>query len=331
MTGLDHLPADGRFHHAALVVDSDDTLRRRLVPVLETHLAAGEPVMMVVGEQTERVVRAALGARADDLEWRSPGAFYRRLGFAFERFRQYLQRQHDAGRSVHLVAEPDVGSDPDGAVDRVAAYLTYDSMYNAVYAAYGCPVTCLWDSRHHPARVIENMRSLHDREITDAGPRPNPGYVGPDTYLRTRADDAMPSPPPTVDVDVRLLDVDDLSQVRSTVSAWSLGLGFSDRATGDMVTAVSEVTSNGLLHGAPPVRLRGWRHGQTLIIQVEDAGGRPIPTDAGYRHPADPAHGGLGLWLARQLADVLTTHAVPGRTSVRLYFPHFVMHHQPEP
>jgi hypothetical protein len=35
---------------------------------------------------------------------------------------------------------------------------------------------------------------------------------------------------------------------------------------------------------------------------------------------------GYGLWLARQLADVLTTHTDSGVTSVRLYFPHDLTH-----
>ncbi len=326
MSARDSGSAPGGFQHAALIVDSDDTLGRLLVPVLEANLAAGKPVLMVVGRHTEPVVRGALGARADDLEWRAPDAFYRRLGLAFESFRQYLQQQHAAGRSVHVVAEPDVASDPEAPVDRAAAYLTYESICNEAYAAYGCAVTCVWDSRRHPTLVIENVRSLHDHEITDAGPRPNPWYVGPTQYLQGRAGVEMPPPPATVDIGVALLDVDDLSQVRSAVAEWSREGGFADRAIGDVVTAVSEVATNALMHGAPPVRLRGWRHGQTLVVQVGDAGGRPIPPDAGYRHPGDSAGRGLGLWLARQMADLLTTHTVAGRTSVRLYFPYAVMH-----
>ena len=60
-------------------------------------------------------------------------------------------------------------------------------------------------------------------------------------------------------------------------------------------------------------------------MQVDDRGGRPIPPDAGY-HPPDRACNGLGMWLARQLADVLTTHTSLNRTSVRLHFPYGVTH-----
>jgi anti-sigma regulatory factor (Ser/Thr protein kinase) len=315
----------GGFEHTALIVDSDETLRERLVPVLHRHLAAGEPVLIVVGPDTEWVIRDALGRGADKLEWGDPGAFYQRLGFAFEGLRRYLQDQHETGRSVHVIAEPDVAADPDAPVDRVAAYLAYESACNEVYARYGSPVTCLWDTRRHPALVIEDARSLHGYELTEAGRLPNPTYISTAEYLQGRADVALPPPPATVHVDVQLTDLGDLEPARSAVLHWSIQQDFSAQASADAVTAVSEVATNALTHGAPPVRLRAWRHGDTLVVQVDDRGGRPIPPNAGYHHP-DLARKGLGLWLARHLADVLTTHTSRNCTSVRLHFPHTMTH-----
>jgi hypothetical protein len=59
----------------------------------------------------------------------------------------------------------------------------------------------------------------------------------------------------------------------------------------------------------------------TLIVQVDDDGGRPVPPTAGYRPPRPTQHGGRGLWLARQMADTVAVHTTPNRTSVRLHFP----------
>jgi anti-sigma regulatory factor (Ser/Thr protein kinase) len=136
----------------------------------------------------------------------------------------------------------------------------------------------------------------------------------------------MPPPPESVDVEVQLSNLDDVEAARSAVWAWSLEHGFSEQAAYDVIIATSEVVTNGLVHGSPPVRLRGWRHGDTLVVQVDDAGGRPIPSAAGYRRPDDPAPRGRGLWLARQLAAVVATHTTTGRTSVRLFFPRAVTH-----
>jgi anti-sigma regulatory factor (Ser/Thr protein kinase) len=322
------MPAEPRpFDHAALIVDSDDALRRRLIPRLAAHLAAGEPVMLVVASGTAQVIRASLGPSAERLEWGDPAMFYQRLGFAFESVRRYLQAQCHGGRSVHVILEPDVGTDLDHPVDRVAAYLAYESWSNHAYAPYGCAVTCVWDTRRHPTLVIEDVRSVHSYEITDTGAVASASFAVPDDYLAARAQVAIASPPSEVDVDLHLGALAELESARAVVWSWSLDRGFSNGASVEVVTAVGENIMNGFVHGRPPVRVRCWRRGETLIVQVDDGGGRPIPYAAGYDYPTDPARGKLGLWLARQLADVLVTHTAGGNTSVRMFFPYAVTHH----
>lgn len=319
------------FVHAALIVDSDDGLRTRLIPVLSRRLDRQEPVLMVVSDPTERVVRAELGALSDELQWGQPGAFYQRLGFAFEGFRRYLAEQHTRGRRVQVVAEPDIatGIDPDSPVDRAAAYLSYESVCNQAYADYGCPVTCIWDSRRHSTLVIEGVRSLHSYEITDAGSTVNARYISTAEYLAGRNDVPLTAPPPATAVDLTLTDHGQLRQLRTAVRSWAGHQYFTTTAANDVVIAVTEVAVNGLVHGAAPVRVRAWPHAQTLIVHVDDAGGRPLPPTAGYLPPGLNQGSGRGLWLARQLADIVTAHTSGGITSVRLYFPYEVSHRNP--
>jgi anti-sigma regulatory factor (Ser/Thr protein kinase) len=97
---------------------------------------------------------------------------------------------------------------------------------------------------------------------------------------------------------------------------------FTEQGLDDIVLTVAEIAANGLAHGGAPVRVRVWRQGGGLSVQVDDSGGIPLPADAGYHRPtAGQTPGGRGLWLARQLADVVSTRSRPGNTSVRLYFP----------
>jgi anti-sigma regulatory factor (Ser/Thr protein kinase) len=325
--------SDGAFVHAALIIDSDESLRNRLMPALRRSLADDVPVTMVVSPDTERLVRADLGERGDRMHWHRPDAFYQRLGFAFEGFRRFLAAHHAAGQRVHVVAEPDVttGIDPAGPVDRAAAYLSYEAACNQVFARYGCPVTCLWDSRRHPTVIIENVRSLHNHEITETGDTLNTGYVPPADYLAGRNDIPLPPLPPAPDLDVALSYRDELGPLRAAVQSWAELRSFTPVATDDVVIAVGEVATNGLVHGAPPVRVRGWHTGGTLVIQVDDAGGRPLPPTAGYLPPSTRPEDQRGMWLARQLADVITAHTGAGVTSVRLHFPHEVTHRNQEP
>lgn len=316
-----------RFDHAALIVDSDDSVERLLVPVLRRHVATRQAVLVIVNADTERVLRAGLGRDADAVEWGVPDAFYGRLGFAFAGFRRYLQEQHAQGRSVHVVAEPDVATNLDAPVDRVAAYLSYEAMCNDVYAGYGCPVTCIWDSRRHPTLVIEGVRSIHDHELTPEGRRENHRFIPATEYVTGRAEVAMSPEPDAADLDVVVTELDELPGCRLSLWAWAAERGFADVAADQVTSATNEVVTNGLRHGSRPVRVRAWHHDDTLVVQVDDSGGRPVPADAGYRPPAAPSDG-MGLWVARQLADVLLTHTVAGRTSVRLYFPYAVTHRE---
>jgi anti-sigma regulatory factor (Ser/Thr protein kinase) len=326
----DERPTLGRFDHAALIVDSDETISQLLVPVLREHIHAGEAVLVVVSPDTELALRHHLGRHADDLEWGAPDAFYQRLGFAFEGFRRYLHDQHAQGRTVHVVAEPDITTDLDSPVDRVAAYLSYEAMCNDAYAEYGCPVTCIWDSRRHPTLVIEDVRSIHDHELTPAGRRENRAFVPASDYLAGRADVDLPPAPPVVDAAFAVADMDELPQCRSTIAAWARSHQFIGTAVDQVTAATNEIVANGLQHGRAPVRVRAWHHqvrqrDRTLVVQVDDLGGRRIPPDAGYRRPTR-AGDRMGLWVARQFADVVLVNTRAYQTSVRLYFPHGVTH-----
>ncbi|BCJ39959.1 hypothetical protein GCM10010168_28180 [Actinoplanes ianthinogenes] len=64
-------------------------------------------------------------------------------------------------------------------------------------------------------------------------------------------------------------------------------------------------------------------------MQVDDAGGVPLPPRAVYLPPGGEAPAPRGLWLARQLADAVTSHTTDSVTTVRLHFPHDITHRNP--
>ncbi|NKQ56283.1 sensor histidine kinase [Amycolatopsis sp. K13G38] len=300
------------FTHSALIVDSPDALAARLVPLLERQMAEERPVLLVVAPETEDLVRAELGARAERLEWGQRSGFYQQLGVAFERFRRYLADQRAAGRRVHVVAEPLVTG------DRATAYLPYEAVCNDAFAAYDCPVTCLWDSRRHPASHIEDVRRVHGWELGETEFLRSGTFVPAGTYLAGFARTPLPQPPPATLLDRLVLDVHDLPRLRERTRFLAQTAG---TAAEDVTLAVNEVVTNGLLHGEPPVRIRAWPAPGALIVQIEDAGGVEVPPAAGYLPPDVDQYGGRGMWLARQLADIVTTHTSGDRTAVRMSFP----------
>ncbi|MCM4084152.1 sensor histidine kinase [Paractinoplanes hotanensis] len=319
--------------HTALIVDSGEELLPVLVPELRRSAGRYDEILLVVGKETRTLLAEHIGELDGALRWGDPSAFYQRLGFAYESFRRYLAEQHAAGRRVHVVAEPDLTSGVDAGMraDRAAAYLAYEAFCNETYAPYGAAVTCIWNQRHHPANVLDGVRATHRYLLTAAGRVPSPPYLGPERYLAERHDLPLQPPPADIDHEVVLAEVAELSRLRAVLHSWTGEHHFTGEPADDVVVAVVEVAANGLRHGAAPVHVRAWHHKATFIVQCDDTAGRPIPATAGYRRPqlAHAAPGGRGLWLARQLADVVIIDSARGRTSVRLHFPYEVMHRSP--
>ena len=326
------------FAHVALIVDTDHELTDVLLPELRRSLKTYDEVLVVVGARTRAALAGELPAGGDAdlpaaLIWGDTGGFYQRLGFAYESFRRHLADRHRAGRTVHVIAEPDLSGrvDPGIREERAAAYLSYEAICNQTYALGGSAVTCIWDTRHHSRDVIDGVRATHSHQLTRDGRSLSPRFVAPDRFLAGQQDRPMRPAPATADHEVTLDDVAGLSALRSVLGGWAGGHGFGPEATEDMLVAVVEVATNGLRHGGAPVRVRAWHHGDTLIVQCDDAGRQPVPPAAGFHrpHPIAAVAGGRGLWLARQLADVVTVSSAPGRTAVRLHFPRHLM--EPDP
>ncbi|MBB4745274.1 anti-sigma regulatory factor (Ser/Thr protein kinase) [Actinoplanes octamycinicus] len=314
--------------HAALIIETDRDLDM-LAAELNRSAKRYDEVLVVVGERTRAVLAGLAGDLPDAVCWGAQDGFYQRLGFAYERFRRYLAAAHRAGRRAHVIAEPDLthGVDAGLRADRVAAYLEYEAICNRTYALDAATVTCVWDCRDHPATVLDRVRATHPHLVTSVGRMPSPDYLQPERYLTERRHLPMGSPPADVDHDVSVGGVAGLSGLRSALGRWAADHRFDGEAMEDLVTAVVEVATNGLRHGDPPVRVRAWHHGDTLVVQCDDAGSRPLPAEAGFLRP-DPVAavaGGRGLWLARQLADMVMVSSEPGRTSVRLHFPREIM------
>ena len=317
--------SDGHFDHRALIVDADDTIQRVLVPRLLQKIDAHESVLMVVGADTTAIIRDRLGDAADALQWAPVDGFHQRLGFSYSRFLRYLREQRSRQQIVHVITEPEIVADSTAPVDRAAAYLGYEAMTNDVYAGYGCPITCIWHSHRHPAPMLDEVRKVHQRELSARGIVENPAYLPPTDYLNQRAQASMTAIPPASDLDITVRHLEEVATCRAAVARWAARRHFVPTAVRQVVAATSEVVANGLRHGRPPVRTRAWSEDTTLIVQVDDHGGLRIPAHFGYRPPIGPADP-AGMWVARQLADVLLTHTGSGRTAVRMFFPYAVTH-----
>jgi len=105
--------------------------------------------------------------------------------------------------------------------------------------------------------------------------------------------------------------------VRLAVRGIALRNGFADRAA-DLMLALDEVIANAQEHGRPPIEVTAWVDGR-LVVEVADVGPGFDRGRVWRSHPPPPlGHRGRGLWIIRQLTDLVSIRSDEGGTTVRM-------------
>ncbi|WP_344015986.1 sensor histidine kinase [Pseudonocardia xinjiangensis] len=302
--------------HAVALYGSDAELRRMVLPFVREGLHGGEAVVAAVSEQAAAVLCEGLGKARNDVRWAVPGLTYTSLGPASEAVRSYLAEQHEAGTPVRLLAENATG----GPAGRTAAYLRLDAVSSEVYGVYGFPWACLYDRRRHPAEVLEQVVQVHPLLLgADGRAAGNGAYVSPEAYLAAHPGPLSPVPP-TVALDVTLTTGAELSAVRNRAAGAAGLLGLPVADTRDLELGAGEVIANALEHGVLPCRVRLWGEAGQVVVRVDDRGPGDGVATAGFRRPPLDSRSGMGLWIARQLADVVHVGTGVDGNAVELRF-----------
>ncbi len=292
------------FRHGLLVHDTDEELIEATRAFVARGLDSGADVLVHGSAERLVLMRQVLGS--------SPRLSY---GLDGDLYHQPTRTLFDYQRALAERSEPTelwvTGTVPPGHDDPTqAAWHRYESAVDAALGADPFVALCTYDRRIRPAWVIEAALATHRTVNVDLADRDNPAYVEPAVFLAAplAARPAVPLDPPTAATVIR--EPWQLSGARDLVGAVANRLtAVSRRTVEDFRVAVNEVTSNGLLHGRPPVRVTLWADTADLTCLVEDAGAGDLDPMTGYRRP----EGGrsMGLWAARQLVDELVIDDAP--------------------
>jgi anti-sigma regulatory factor (Ser/Thr protein kinase) len=128
---------------------------------------------------------------------------------------------------------------------------------------------------------------------------------------------SLPLPSPTNDAMYHTYR-SDLSQVRALVLQHARAAGLTESRANDLVLAVSEVAANTLRHTKAPGTLAMWHDADEVVCEVRDEGTITDPF-AGHHKPAPGASGGHGLWLVRQVCDLVELTSDANGTTVRMH------------
>ncbi|MEU7712334.1 anti-sigma factor RsbA family regulatory protein [Micromonospora chalcea] len=307
------------YFHEAFLYDSDEELLAVAVPFLLDGLAAGEPTAVNLDEPNAELVRRALPAGAD-VTFLPVGDLYARPSVALRAYRERLASYMAEGAAQIRV----VGELPPVVLGATWDWWArYESAINHAYDDFPLWSICAYDRRSTPARVLADVARTHPRVARpDGGHETVDLYTDPMSYLT----EPRPAPLDPVQRTAPLVDLVDPTpaRARAEVRAADNGLLPPDSADG-LVIAVSEVVSNALRHGEPPVRMRLWRAPDRIVVTVHDRGPGPKDPYAGLLPVGDGSDGGLGLWISHQSCDHVTHHRDASGFTIRLTAgnPHF--------
>jgi anti-sigma regulatory factor (Ser/Thr protein kinase) len=311
-------PAVAGYRHDALFHADERELLATAVPFVRAGLRAGDAVVLMCDEATACALADAVGG--DKRLAHLPRAeAYRRTPAVIGGYRDLVQRAmaEGAGR-MRLIGDVDLGIPADEA-----EWGRYEAVCNAALAALPLWSLCLYDTARLPAGVLAAGRSTHPHLVDSGGRAPNPDFVTPVDYLRrSAAMDAEPVEAGPADLHRERLVRHDLEVVRRAVHGLLSASAATPATVDGFVVAVSEIMSNALQHGRPPVTVDVWSTPDRSVCVVSDAGDGFDDPLAGYLTPDPPGADGLGLHAARHLCDRVSFERSGDRFEVRLAVGH---------
>lgn len=139
----------------------------------------------------------------------------------------------------------------------------------------------------------------------------------PSVQFSVQSSRSLPLPSPTNDAMYHTYR-SDLSQVRALVLQHAREAGLTEGKANDLVLAVSEVAANTLRHTQSSGTLAIWHDEDEVVCEIHDEGTITDPL-VGSRKPPPDASGGHGLWLVRQVCDLVELTSDANGTTVRMH------------
>ncbi|WNV85590.1 sensor histidine kinase [Umezawaea sp. Da 62-37] len=302
-----------RLDHQGLVYGTDEQFLAGTAPFCREGLDRDDVVLAVTTTANIGHLRDSLGADAHRVEFVDSTAWYDAPGRTLAAYHRYVDERSDGRRRIRIVGEP-VWHGRD--VLETAEWTRYESIINLAFADSAAWIVCPYDTRAVPAAVVDDVRRTHPDVVTGPLAEPSPAFVAPGLFDSGdhRSTDTGRDPG-TV-----LRFAGDLAAVRGFAETTAAALGMSPTRIDGFVIAVNEVATNTVQHGGGSGRIALRRAGDRVVCDITDHGADPtVDWYAGYL-PPDPAHPrGHGLWVARQLCDLLQIHASADGTAVRLH------------
>ncbi|MGZ3103108.1 anti-sigma factor RsbA family regulatory protein [Streptomyces sp. H72] len=297
------------FSHPALFYRSEGEYTDRTVTFVRDGLAAGEPVAVAVPAPNLELIRGGLGPDARDVTFLDMTEAGRNPGRIIPGVLRAFADTHPRGR-VRIIGEP-IWAGRSAA--EYPACAQHEALINAAFTGRAATILCPYDETRLAPDVLADALVTHPTVITAGHERVSETYDWPEVVARYNE-----PLEPTAGADVLSFGAGELPEARRFAVDRASGLGLSGRRLQDAELAVSELTTNSVLHGGGSGTLALWAEAGQVVCEVRDKGRLTDPL-AG-RRPAERGQiGGRGLLLVHHVADLVRVHTTDDGTVVRFY------------
>lgn len=297
--------------HTSVVYDGDRAYATEVGGFLHEGLAQGHRALVMAPPSRMELIARGLGVDADAVDFVDEAVAYEPQWNAFRVVLDHLAAAPGA-RTVVVAEQQLARRAPAELVD----YRRLESAANLVFAGRTVDLLCPYDAHTLSAGLIDIALRSHAGLRVGGSVVPNSGFRDPFEELAALA---AVVPPPTRATTLDCSCPADVSLVRRALRTRGADGGLDRDVVADLELAASEVLTNALVHGSPPVLVHLYEEAGMWVCHVQDGGGLSVDPLAGVVPPDDPSDHGYGLWLARQLVAAVDVGSDLTGTHVRLH------------
>ncbi|MBV9161194.1 MAG: sensor histidine kinase [Pseudonocardiales bacterium] len=301
--------------HQALLYRSQEEFLTGTVPFIRDGLECGDPIQIATTDRNAEWLRVVLGADVRRMMFGDCSQWYGHPVRALVALCRTVQAASRDGHRLRIIGEPLWTA---RTAQETREWARHDSLINAALAVANVALLCLYDTGVVDSEALANVARTHPELVVDGSPRPSPGYTDPSVFNAECNRSPLPELPPPI-LWLRFRQLDQLATLRVFVTSHASHAGVAPESVEQFVQAVDEVATNAIEHGGGSAVLQLWIDPNTMVCEISDTGTGLRDPLAGQLPPDHFAAGGHGLWLARQLSDLLELHSDPAGTTVRLY------------
>jgi anti-sigma regulatory factor (Ser/Thr protein kinase) len=296
--------------HSAVVGASSQHLVELLLPVVRTALSLGEAVSVNLAAARLHALRAELRSDGERVTFTDTHRWHPHPARRLRAFETLLDERRRSGAGPSwFVGEC---AWPAGPPELLREWHRFDSLLDDLLAGSDVRMFCAYDASALPGEVVAALPATHPHLGTDPLEESS-AYLPSEQFLTVRAPGRLLVPPGASRAGAQVSPAGARALVRQFARS-RLG----ERRLDDLSVVVSELVTNSWRAAATRVEVSCWTSDGDVVTQVDDdASGFDDPY-AGYRKPPTDSESGRGLWIARQLADLIEIAPRPGGTSVRV-------------